>query len=81
MISTAKRPVPLEHFLYTGNSNKTSNELFLLLDQNSTFLTRGYQKAMDAIKERSSKSKEMYGAKGGKSFGNVKSVSLLVFWL
>ena len=41
VISTTKRPVPLEHFLYTGNSNKTSNELFLLLDANGSFLTTG----------------------------------------
>ena len=41
VISTTKRPVPLEHFLYTGNSNKTSNELFLLLDANGSFLTAG----------------------------------------
>ena len=41
VISTPKRPVPLEHFLYTGNSNKTSSELFLLLDAKGSFLTTG----------------------------------------
>lgn len=41
VISTLKRPVPLEHYLYTGNSQKTQNELFLLVDARGTFLTRG----------------------------------------
>ncbi|XP_031567069.1 helicase SKI2W-like isoform X2 [Actinia tenebrosa] len=73
VISTPKRPVPLEHFLYTGNSNKTSSEMFVLLDQNNVFQTRGYQMAADSIKERSSKGKEMSGAKGGRSHMNLKS--------
>ncbi|KAJ6653457.1 hypothetical protein lerEdw1_009211 [Lerista edwardsae] len=41
VISTLKRPVPLEHYLYTGNSQKTQNELFLLVDARGTFLTKG----------------------------------------
>ena len=40
VISTKKRPVPLEHFLYTGNSQKTSSELFLLIDSQETFLAK-----------------------------------------
>ncbi|XP_077986520.1 superkiller complex protein 2-like [Glandiceps talaboti] len=64
VISTLKRPVPLEHFLYTGNSNKTSKEKFLIVDSNRQFLTRGYQKAIDAKKERASKGSGAYGAKG-----------------
>eukprot|EP00061_Rhincodon_typus_P014135 g40974.t1 len=40
VISTMKRPVPLEHHLYTGNSQKTQNELFLLLDAQGNFLTK-----------------------------------------
>ena len=39
-MSTKKRPVPLEHFLYTGNSNKTTNELYLLIDSNGNFLSK-----------------------------------------
>ncbi len=41
VVSTQKRPVPLEHHLYTGNSNKTSNELFKILDANKSFSTVG----------------------------------------
>lgn len=42
VISTMKRPVPLEHHLYTGNSTKTQKEMFLLLDATGNFLTKGY---------------------------------------
>ena len=63
VISTPKRPVPLQHFLYTGNSNKTSNELFMIVDANSQFLTRGYEAAVAAKKEREGKGKDAYGSK------------------
>jgi len=64
VVSTSKRPVPLEHYLYTGNSNKTMNELFLILDADKKFLTTGYKKAVEAKKERSSKVSQSFGAKG-----------------
>ena len=41
VISTKKRPVPLEHHLYTGNSTKTSNELFKIVDSKGSFVTTG----------------------------------------
>ncbi|XP_013915981.1 PREDICTED: helicase SKI2W, partial [Thamnophis sirtalis] len=63
VISTLKRPVPLEHYLYTGNSQKTQNELFLLVDARGTFLTKGYYDAVDAKKDRSSKHSQTFGAK------------------
>ncbi|ESO92823.1 hypothetical protein LOTGIDRAFT_232926 [Lottia gigantea] len=63
VISTPKRPVPLEHYLYTGNSNKTNNELFLLIDEKGNFLTTGYNKAMEAKKERATKRSQSFGAK------------------
>nr|XP_039270547.1 helicase SKI2W-like [Styela clava] len=80
VISTLKRPVPLEHFLYTGNSNKTSNELFLLLDHNRNFQTTGYTKAIDAKKERTSKHQKSFGAKSGKGAtpGSDKGVWLSI---
>ncbi|GFO05994.1 helicase ski2w [Plakobranchus ocellatus] len=64
VVSTLKRPVPLEHYLYTGNSTKTCNELFLLQDAKGNFLTSGYSKALEAKKERASKSSQSFGAKG-----------------
>ncbi|XP_054834074.1 SKI2 subunit of superkiller complex protein isoform X2 [Eublepharis macularius] len=63
VISTLKRPVPLEHYLYTGNSQKTQNELFLLVDARGSFLTKGYYDAMEAKKERASKHSQTFGAK------------------
>lgn len=41
VISTVTRPVPLEHYLFTGNSPKTQGELFLLLDSRGAFHTKG----------------------------------------
>ncbi|XP_071383595.1 superkiller complex protein 2 [Centroberyx affinis] len=63
VISTVKRPVPLEHYLYTGNSTKTQKEMFLLLDATGNFLTKGYYAAIDAKKERTSKHAQSFGTK------------------
>uniref|UniRef100_A0A8C5N3B0 SKI2 homolog, superkiller viralicidic activity 2-like n=1 Tax=Gouania willdenowi TaxID=441366 RepID=A0A8C5N3B0_GOUWI len=63
VISTMKRPVPLEHYLYTGNSTKTQKEMFLLMDAAGNFLTKGYYAAVDAKKERTSKHAQSFGAK------------------
>ncbi|XP_059571217.1 superkiller complex protein 2 [Alligator mississippiensis] len=63
VISTRRRPVPLEHFLYTGNSPRTQDQLFLLLDARGTFLTQGYYAALEAKKERTSKHAQTFGAR------------------
>ncbi|KAF6365315.1 Ski2 like RNA helicase [Rhinolophus ferrumequinum] len=63
VISTVTRPVPLEHYLFTGNSPKTQGELFLLLDSRGTFYTKGYYAAVEAKKERMSKHAQTFGAK------------------
>lgn len=63
VISTVARPVPLEHYLFTGNSPKTQGELFLLLDSRGTFYTKGYYAAVEAKKERTSKHAQTFGAK------------------
>ncbi|XP_068431711.1 superkiller complex protein 2 [Clinocottus analis] len=63
VISTMKRPVPLEHYLYTGNSTKTQKEMFLLLDATGNFLTKGYYTAVDTKKERTSKHAQSFGTK------------------
>uniref|UniRef100_A0A8C5MUA5 SKI2 subunit of superkiller complex n=1 Tax=Leptobrachium leishanense TaxID=445787 RepID=A0A8C5MUA5_9ANUR len=63
VISTTRRPVPLEHFLYTGNSQKTQNQFFLLQDASGAFQTKGYYAAVDAKKERSSKYSQTFGAR------------------
>ncbi|XP_037007231.2 SKI2 subunit of superkiller complex protein [Artibeus jamaicensis] len=63
VISTVARPIPLEHYLFTGNSPKTQDELFLLLDSQGTFHTKGYYAAVEAKKERMSKHSQTFGAK------------------
>uniref|UniRef100_A0A6Q2XR02 SKI2 homolog, superkiller viralicidic activity 2-like n=1 Tax=Esox lucius TaxID=8010 RepID=A0A6Q2XR02_ESOLU len=63
VISTVKRPVPLEHYLYTGNSTKTQKEMFLLLDAAGNLQTKGYYAAIDAKKERTSKHAQSFGTK------------------
>ena len=77
VVQTKKRPVPLEHYLFTGNSNKTSDELFQILDRNSKFVTEGYRAAVRAKKERASKADEQYGPKGSRQ-GNPKQVSFCI---
>ncbi|XP_074839316.1 superkiller complex protein 2-like [Carettochelys insculpta] len=63
VISTARRPVPLEHHLYTGTSHKSQYELFLLVDARGGFLSKGYYAAVEAKKERTSKHAQTFGAK------------------
>lgn len=42
VLSTRQRPVPLEHFLYTGGGGPPSpRDLFLLLDARGGFNTQG----------------------------------------
>ena len=41
VVSTYKRPVPLKHFLYTGNSKQTSDQLFEIVGVNKRFNTPG----------------------------------------
>ncbi|XP_076006068.1 superkiller complex protein 2 [Genypterus blacodes] len=79
VISTMKRPVPLEHFLYTGNSTRTQKEMFLLLDPTGTFLTKGYYAAVEAKKERTSKHAQSFGAKNTSQ--NMSSSQDRAVWL
>ncbi|KAM9385318.1 superkiller complex protein 2 [Pholidichthys leucotaenia] len=67
VISTLKRPVPLEHYLYTGNSTKTQKEMFLLVDAAGNFLTKGYYAAVEAKKERTSKHAQSFGSKSNQN--------------
>ncbi|KAH7729260.1 helicase [Aphelenchoides avenae] len=48
VIQTLKRPVPLEHYLYTGQDGKTKKDLFMVMDKNGEFLSWGYKKAVEA---------------------------------
>ncbi|XP_008279342.1 helicase SKI2W [Stegastes partitus] len=79
VISTMKRPVPLEHHLYTGNSTKTQKEMFLLVDAAGNFLTKGYYAAVDAKKERTSKHAQSFGTKNTSQ--NTSSSQDRAVWL
>ncbi|KAJ1362971.1 hypothetical protein KIN20_022712 [Parelaphostrongylus tenuis] len=48
VVSTLKRPVPLEHYLYTGQDGKTKKDMFKIVDMNGTWLDDGYRKATEA---------------------------------
>lgn len=70
VISTLKRPVPLEFYLYTGSVGKTQDDRFLLVDATGKFLSTGYNKAVDAKKNKEGKdgkTKKMTGPKGPRS--------------
>ncbi|XP_066938554.1 superkiller complex protein 2 [Macrobrachium rosenbergii] len=68
VISTTKRPVPLEHFLYTGTGGKTKDDRFLLVDANGNFITKGYNDAVASKKEREKKGQQPQGPKQGRQF-------------
>lgn len=55
VISTPKRPVPLEHFLYAGK------DLHKIVDARGQFLGQGIKEAGDAIKRRQDKDREANG--------------------
>lgn len=45
VISTTKRPVPLQHFLYTGCGGKSRDDIFLIVNEKNEFQPSGYEKA------------------------------------
>ncbi|EPB68369.1 hypothetical protein ANCCEY_12536 [Ancylostoma ceylanicum] len=48
VVSTLKRPVPLEHYLYTGQDGKTKKDLFKIVDMSGSWQDIGYKKALEA---------------------------------
>nr|CAD7426745.1 unnamed protein product [Timema monikensis] len=72
VISTPKRPVPLQHYLYTGSGGKSKSEMFLLLDQDGRFIDQGYAAAVAAKKSRETSFKSSYGPKNPRSQLNPK---------
>lgn len=69
VISTSKRPVPLKHYLYTGHNTETKKELFLIVDDDGRFLTKGYSdaKAAKLNQQQKQKNKASGGGRGGHS--------------
>ncbi|KAH9982737.1 antiviral helicase [Lactifluus volemus] len=55
VIYTAKRPVPLEHYLYA------SREMYKIVDAGGDFLGQGYKDAGESLKRRQDKEREAAG--------------------
>ncbi|KIK70472.1 hypothetical protein GYMLUDRAFT_65706 [Collybiopsis luxurians FD-317 M1] len=55
VISTAQRPVPLEHYLYAGR------ELHKIVDAQRKFLTIGYKDAGESLRRKQDKEREAAG--------------------
>ncbi|KAJ7150328.1 ATP-dependent RNA helicase [Mycena filopes] len=55
VISTAQRPVPLEHFLYAGR------EMYKIVDARRDFLAQGYKEAGEALRRKQDKEREAAG--------------------
>ncbi|PIL31494.1 hypothetical protein GSI_06196 [Ganoderma sinense ZZ0214-1] len=55
VISTAQRPVPLEHYLYAGR------DLHKIVDAKRNFLTQGYKDAGEALRRKQDKEREAQG--------------------
>ncbi|KAJ7750230.1 antiviral helicase [Mycena metata] len=55
VISTAQRPVPLEHFLYAGR------EMYKIVDARRDFLALGYKEAGEALRRKQDKEREAAG--------------------
>lgn len=63
VISTPKRPVPLQHFLYTGSGGKSRDDIFLIVDENGKFLPAGYEKAKSTKAARQKDFQKNFGAR------------------
>ncbi|KAJ4472467.1 antiviral helicase [Lentinula edodes] len=55
VISTAQRPVPLEHYLYAGR------EIYKIVDAQRKFLGSGYKDAGEALRRKQDKEREAAG--------------------
>eukprot|EP01088_Endostelium_zonatum_P017135 TRINITY_DN4905_c1_g1_i1.p1 TRINITY_DN4905_c1_g1~~TRINITY_DN4905_c1_g1_i1.p1 ORF type:complete len:1322 (-),score=354.13 TRINITY_DN4905_c1_g1_i1:6-3947(-) len=55
VISTLKRPVPLEHYIYCNE------ELFKIVEPNGNFLQRSFQSAQKSTREKLEKSRNSFG--------------------
>ncbi|XP_035772881.1 helicase SKI2W-like [Anopheles albimanus] len=70
VVSTAKRPVPLEHYLYTGFGGKSKSDCFLIVNEHSAFTHEGYRKAKECMEVKQTKASG--GGGGGPVMRNQK---------
>ena len=67
VISTYKRPVPLEHYLFTAQAMgpAAAKELFKLVDSTGNMLLQGHKAACDMRDARMKTVDKLYGARSG----------------
>ncbi|KAJ2558771.1 Antiviral helicase ski2 [Coemansia sp. RSA 1933] len=53
VISTSKRPVPLEHYLYIGRNPTVKDEIVKVVDKSGTFLASQWKEAYNAVNKPS----------------------------
>lgn len=63
VITTPKRPVPLEHYLYTGTSGSTKNDRFCIMDGQENFSIEEYRNAEQSRKEKPSSKPVPHGGR------------------
>ncbi|KAG6800914.1 helicase SKI2W [Apis mellifera caucasica] len=63
VISTLKRPVPLQHYLYTGTDGKTKDDKFLVLGESGQFLLDGWYKATNSKNSKNQVNKNIKDVK------------------
>lgn len=61
VISTLYRPVPLEHYLYTGTHRGNRKDCFLISKGEKSLIMEGYRKAEESKKEAQMKKKKSEG--------------------
>ncbi|CAG2106677.1 unnamed protein product, partial [Medioppia subpectinata] len=49
VVSTSKRPVPLQHYLYMGRDGKSKNDRHMIVDENGLFINDNYKKCEQII--------------------------------
>lgn len=69
VISTYTRPVPLEHFLYTGQDGKTKNDLFKIVNALGQWEDKGYHDATEAKLKIHGKEAPPQAGRGGGQVG------------
>jgi len=73
VISTLKRPVPLEHFLYTGLTGRSKDERFLIVNAEGAYIPKGYMAALEAKKTKEKESKPSPATGAGRARGGPQS--------
>ncbi|KAK4884408.1 hypothetical protein RN001_000679 [Aquatica leii] len=73
VITTSKRPIPLQHYLYTGCGGSSRDNRFLILDGEGNFSLEGYKQSQTSLlKLKDRKQNNMTAAPPKKAFYSPK---------